>query len=80
MSAKSMFEELGYTYKYVNGNNCEDVIIYTQDKAVIQFNLLSKVVVYQAKNNWKDYDKIAIFITKELVQAVNQQINELGWY
>lgn len=82
MSAKEMFEKLGYTYKYIDGNNCEDVIIYTHNTSwlIIQFNLLSKVVVYQTKNNWKEYDKIAIFITKELIQVINQQITELGWY
>lgn len=83
MSAKELFEELGYNYQYIDNknNNCEDVIIYTHNKSnvIIQFNLLSKMVVYQIKNTMQEYDKIALFITKELIQAINQQIIELGW-
>ena len=82
-SVKEMFEELGYTYKLVDNTKiqCEGVIIYshkTQD-LIIQFNLWSKIVVYQIKNTMQGYDKIAIFITKELIRAINKQIEELGW-
>lgn len=83
MTAKEMFEELGYERKFVNNIKiqCEDVILYTHKKQdlIIQFNLFSQMVVYQMKNNMKEYDKIAIFITKELIQAINKQIEELGW-
>lgn len=82
-SAREMFEELGYTYKYIDNknNNCEDVIIYTHNKinSTIQFNLFSQCVVYQLKNNAKEYDKIVIFMTKELLKAINKQIEELNW-
>lgn len=82
-SAKEMFEDLGYEYDYVIGisQNCENVILYThkEQDLMIQFNLLSKIVVYQIKNNMKEYDKIALFITKELIKAINQQCKELGW-
>ena len=27
----------------------------------------------------KEYDKIAIFMTKEFIKAINKQIEELGW-
>ena len=83
MSAKEMFEELGYKYKYIDNKsiNCEDVILYNHKELelVIQFNLFSKTVVYQTKNNMKEYDKIAIFMTKEFIKAINKQIEELGW-
>ena len=83
MTAKEMFEELGYEYELINNtkNNCEDVILYTHKKQelIIQFNLFSQIVVYQIKNTMQEYNKIAIFITKELIQAINKQIEELGW-
>ena len=83
MSAKEMFEELGYTYQYINNNkdNCEDVILYIHEKSgvIIQFNLFSQVVVYQIDNKFKEYKKIGLFITKELIQAINKQIEELEW-
>lgn len=83
MSAKEMFKELGYEYKYIDNKsiNCEDVILYNHKELelVIQFNLFSKTVVYQTKNNMKEYDKIAIFMTKEFIKAINKQCEELGW-
>lgn len=83
MTAKEMFENLGYTYKLIDNknNNCEDVILYehTINDSIIQFNLLSRLVVYQTKNTMQEYDKIAIFMTKEIIQAINKQCEELGW-
>ena len=83
MAAKAMFEKLGYDYKYIDGKsmNCEDTILYVCQKQdlIIQFNLLSKIVVYQMNNTMKEYEKIVMFITKELIQAINKQIEELGW-
>ncbi len=83
MTAKEMFEKLGYTYQYINNykDNCEDVILYTHEKSgvIIQFNLFSQVVVYQIDNKFKEYKKIGLFITKELIQAINKQIEELEW-
>lgn len=83
MSAKEMFEELGYEYKYIDNKsiNFEDVILYNHKELelAVQFNLFSKMVVYQTKNNMKEYDKIAIFMTKEFIKAINKQVEELGW-
>lgn len=83
MKAKEMFEKLGYTYKLVDNTKiqCEDVILYSHKKQdlIIQFNLWSKIVVYKIKNTMQDYDKIAIFMTKELIKAINKQIEELRW-
>ena len=83
MKAKDMFEKLGYKYKYINNevNNCENVILYTHSKQDLsfQFNLLSQIVCMQIKNKFKDYDKVGLFLTKELIKAINKQIKELGW-
>lgn len=78
--AKEMFEELGYYYRYVKGDCCEDVIQY-QDfgktvlrkenlaKHIIQFNLVSKCIATDLT-----------FINMKLLQAMNQQCKELGWF
>lgn len=78
-----MFEELGYEYKLVDNKsiNCENVIIYTHKKygIKIQFNLLSQLIYFEIENKFKDYDKIGMFITKELLMAINKQRDVLGW-
>lgn len=83
MIAKEMFEKLGYKYQYINNeaNNCENVILYTHSKQDLsfQFNLLGQIVCMQIKNKFKDYDKVCLFLTKELIKAINKQIEELGW-
>ena len=83
MSAKDMFEELGYEYKIIDNvkEQCEDVILCSNKNAeiIIQFNLFSELVCFQIKNKFKDYDKVVIFMTKELLNAINKQIEELGW-
>lgn len=83
MISKQIFEELGYTYQYVDNKdiNCEDTIIYTEKTigVVIQFNLDSQCVVFRYKNNAKDYDTIALLMTKELIEAIYAQMKELRW-
>lgn len=80
MSAKEMFQKMGWTYEFVKGDCSEDTIqckdltrtiIMPQDlmRWNVQFNLISKLVVIQ---NIK-------FINLELLQAINQQCKELGW-
>ena len=80
-SAREMFEELGYVYKYIKGNCSEDVIQY-QDfgrtvlrkedlaKYIIQFNLVSKCIVITDLT----------FINMKFLLAINQQCKELGWF
>lgn len=83
MTAKEMFEELGYEYKFISNKdiNCENVILYTHSKQDLsfQFNLLSQIVCMQIQNKFKDYDKVGLFLTKELIKAINKQIEELNW-
>ena len=79
-SAREMFEELGYFYRYIKGDCSEDVIQYQDfgrtvlrkedlSKYIIQFNLMSKCIVTTDLT----------FINIELLQAINQQCKELGW-
>lgn len=84
MSAKEMFEELGWSYDYVKGDCWEDTIQCkdlnksllatrpTELKTLqpdIQFNLMSKFI---AINN-------SIFINIDILKAINKQAEELGW-
>lgn len=83
MSAKEMFEKLGYEHKIIDNTKiqCEDIILCSNKKVeiIIQFNLFSKLVCFQIKNKFEGYDKVAMFMTKELLNAINKQIEELGW-
>lgn len=83
MTAKELFKILNYRYEKIDNsyNNCEDVILYTNtiQDLTIQFNLMSKNVVFNAKNHMQNDDRIIVLMTKEIINAINQQINELGW-
>lgn len=83
MKAKDMFEKLGYKYQYINNetNICDNVILYTHSKQDLsfQFNLFGQIVCMKIKNEFKDYDKVGLFLTKELIKAINQQVKELHW-
>ena len=54
MTAKEMFEELGYEYKLINNEdiNCENVILYihSEQDLSFQFNLISRIICMQIKN------------------------------
>ena len=84
IDARYLFEKLHYTYSFIDNKliNAEDTIVYenTYLNVKIQFNLISKIIYYQFDNKFKEYDKIGLFITKELINAINMQIEELGWY
>lgn len=79
MNAKEQFEKLGFEYDYVKAEHCEDVITYHKDNLHIQFNLYSKQVLFQNDNCFQFYGFAVFFMSKELLQAINQQILELGW-
>lgn len=83
MTAKELFEILGFKYEKIDNsnNNCEDIIIYTHtiSDLTIQFNLMSKNVVINAKNYLKDKERLVIIMTKEATKAIYMQTNELGW-
>lgn len=73
MTAKEMFEELGYKIKYHIENSKLLFIGYTFDKNTdvleceIMFNVRAKVFL---SNMWID---------NKLYKAINKQIEELGW-
>ena len=84
MSAKEMFEKMGWSYEYVKGDCSEDTIqckdltrtmLLTCQNDLknvlpnIQFNLISKCIVV--------YD--LMFINMNILNAINKQVEELGW-
>lgn len=84
MTAKEMFQKMGWTYEYVKGDCSEDTIqckdltrtifLSCQNDIKnllpnIQFNLISKCIVVND----------LMFINLDLLQAINKQVEELGW-
>lgn len=78
MSAKEMFERLGYTYQesYLNSNLSE--IVYNSHSkfgSCLIFNLTSKTFkITRFDNEYK-----AGWCDIYLLQAINKQVEELGW-
>lgn len=83
-SARELFEELGYKL-----DEQEDYLIYwklakkqrvnycyTQNEIQIEFNLTYKTI---EKRELFHIDEDSTIITLRELQAINQQINELGW-
>lgn len=71
MSAKDMFEQLGYRLDKEPNYGAEiSYTKYCHDGCCIH----NQIVFYK---NGIDCDEC--FITYEFLQAINQQINELGW-
>ncbi len=73
MSAKDMFEELGYQRNVEN----EKIIYLIETKGSfyyqeIIFNLLQKLIVI-------DGDVLEVAIENNLLKAINKQAEELGW-
>lgn len=79
MTAKEMFEELGYEYDFIQNKNSEDTITYHKDNLHIQFNLISKLVVLQNDTSHIFYNSSLFMINSNLLKAINQQCKELGW-
>lgn len=83
MSAKEMFEKLGYKQEkddkihitYYNGN-FEN--IQKCDKQ-ITFDLESKSFIAYSPYELNDYEDCSIFINMKELQAINKQVEELGW-
>lgn len=75
-SARELFRELGYTYQESYFEKRLDVINYSKSENYapqIAFNLNGKCVkVYRKENKASWFDV-------KILQAINQQINELGW-
>jgi len=82
MTAREMFEKLGYKYhrtpqgivchkSYSVSYPCDEIIIYNND---FDFNNkeIRKTRIYLEKRTY-------INITLEELQAINKQVEELGW-
>lgn len=75
-SAKELFEKLGYEYYEDDGFNC-----YKKEKRkliepdYISFNRLEREVFMSRVSKHSD----GVIVDMKLLQAINQQINELGW-
>lgn len=76
MSAKEMFEALGYEYQECYFEEELDEITYIKSgrwTPQIMFSLNHKVVkVYRKENKASSFDM-------KLLKAINKQIEELGW-
>ena len=78
MNAKEMFEELGYERKY------DDIVTYE-----LLYHFINGVGCYIVFNNGtvfavglNEQQKFSddwVVITKEVYQAITQQMKELGW-
>lgn len=78
MTAKEMFEKLGYEYDFIQNKNNEDTITYHKDNLHIQFNLISKLVVLQNDTSHMFYNSAVFMINNDLLKAINKQIEELA--
>ena len=67
MTAKEMFEKLGYRYMRLLSNKEHIWYRHTKRKSEIVFNLIGKSIS-------NDYA-----IKLEELQAINKQVEELGW-
>ena len=74
MKAKEMFEKLGYKL-FINADT-EICYMSKENKWFISFYLDEKVI--QCSEN--DFYTTSIGITLEELQAINKQVEELGWY
>ena len=76
MSAKEMFEELGYEYNECYFATELDEILYSKSgrwTPQIMFSLNHKVAkVYRQENKSSSFDM-------KLLKAINKQCEELGW-
>lgn len=74
MKAKEMFEKLGYTYR-----ETKEEIIYMNDDSYdgysITFNKNEKYIFPTEE----DFYHSSIGISLEELQAINKQVEELGW-
>lgn len=74
-SARELFEELGFKWK-----ETKDVIEYNKS-SFKHFTFFQKEKITFYKNDYFRYFYLngVYDINEDLLQAINQQINELGW-
>ncbi len=92
MTAKEMFEELGYEFNdYSNKNNKNDDLYAIYVYEIRQFLNHSPQVLYKEIAFFPNLKKVEVYAnddfngtesclwTIEEIQAINKQIEELGW-
>ena len=83
-------EELGYEYRFIMGDVdktpyyervSEDRIIYDGERYSLQFNLWSKAMVLVMHEDNAEYygNRPTFFITKELMDCIDEITKNLGW-
>lgn len=82
MSAKEMFEELGYKRdEFINANSDyinKKFISYGKGKVHIAISSFSEPIsICKFKDSW--FFSKALDITIQELKAINKQIEELGW-
>lgn len=78
MKAKEMFKELGYELrKYTDGT----ILYRGYGDIFIEFDCRNTFVkVYELLNTSSDDTiKVPAYLTVDEIQAINQQVKELGW-
>lgn len=73
-SARKMFEDLGYTYKKQKNLYLES-ITYEKGSKRILFRYDKKIIPYADYGDEEDATLLAL----EELQAINKQVEELGW-
>lgn len=79
MKAKDMFEKLGYKQEnwcFEDENTIDEIIYYKSGKfdSNVTFRLNNKCIRIHRKN-----EKIAGWCDMKMLQAINKQVEELGW-
>ena len=90
MSAKERFEELGYEncvqselkVVYQNKNKTkENTYISSMDQVENNGALPKKIIFWkELKNIDFEYGRLGSYLYLELLQAINKQAEELGWF
>lgn len=73
MTAKEMFEKLGYEYQEIN--EC----LYWEQPVIFELGELTPYVSFDLVNKKWHTNIVKIEKHKELIQAINKQVEELGW-
>ncbi len=68
LSAKGMFEKLGYTYEY---NEEYKIITYSYEDWAINFDIENKLIGFCNMGSYCE-------LTNDDIQAINQQMKEIG--
>ena len=79
MSAKEMFEKLGYEQEnwcFEDENTIDEIIYTRKDRFAsnVTFRISNKCVKVHRKK-----ERISAWCDMRLLQAINKQVEELGW-